>query len=65
MWSDCRSSGGALALADLLERVPVDVMDADVDCRAREEAGVVAPAKGEQRWSVGWVSPADKAGGAP
>ena len=61
----CRASCGALALADLVERVPVYVMDTDVDCRAQEPEGAAVLRKGAQRWCVKWVSPADKTGGAP
>jgi hypothetical protein len=59
-----RAFSGALELADLVERALVYVMDKDTDFRAQEE-GAAMPAKGAQRWSVTWVSPADKSGGAP
>jgi hypothetical protein len=48
--------------AGLVEHALVYVMDKDADCRARDKDGAVTPAKGAQRWSVTWVSPADKAG---
>jgi hypothetical protein len=48
-----------------LARALVYVMDKDADCRAQEKEGAAIPAKGAQRWSVKWVSPADKSGGAP
>ena len=56
---------GAHELADLVERALVYVTDTDVDCRAQEQEGAAIPRKGGQRWCVKWVSPADKAGGAP
>jgi len=60
-----RAFCGALELADLVERALVYVMDKDADFRAQEKEGAAIPEKGAQRWSVKWVSPADKAGGAP
>ena len=65
IWSDRRAFCGALELPDLVERALKSVMDTDANCRAREKEGAAAPAKGQQRWSVEWVSPADKTGGAP
>jgi hypothetical protein len=60
-----RAFCGAPELADLVERALACVMDKDADCRAQEREGAAIPAKGAQRWSVKWVSPADKTGGAP
>jgi len=60
-----RAFCGALELADLVERALVYVMDKDAEFRAQEKEGATIPAKGAQRWSVKWVSPADKTGGAP
>ena len=54
----------ALEFADLVERVLVYVMDWDADFRPQER-GATIPAKGGQRRSARWVSPADKTGGAP
>ena len=61
----CPAFCGALELADLVERALVYEMDRDVDCRAQKKEGATIPAKSAQQWSVKWVSPADKAGGAP
>ena len=60
-----RAFCGALVPADLVERALVYVMDKDADFRAQEKEGATSPAKGAQRWSAKWVSPADKTGGAP
>ena len=60
-----RAFCGALELADRVERALVYVMDKDADFRAQEKERAAIPAKGAQRWSVKWVSPADKTGGAP
>ena len=60
-----RASCGALELADLVECALLYATDKDADCRAREKEGAATPGKGAQRWSVKWVSPADKTGGAP
>jgi hypothetical protein len=60
-----RAHCGALELADLVERAFVYVTDKDADVRAQEKEGAAIPAKDAQRWSVKWVSPADKTGGAP
>lgn len=60
-----RAFCGAPELADIVVRALVYVMDRDVDFRAQEKEGAASPAKGAQRWSGKWVSPADKAGGAP
>ena len=60
-----RAFCGALELADVVERALVYVMDKDPDFRAQEKEGAAIPVKGAQRWSVKWVSPADKSGGAP
>ena len=60
-----RAFRGALELADLVERALMYVMDTDADCRAQEKEGAAIPGKNIQRWSVKWVSPADKTGGAP
>lgn len=60
-----RAYCGALELADLVERAQVHVMDRDAHFRARQRKGTTIPAKGAQRRSVKWVSPADKTGGAP
>jgi len=60
-----RAFSGALELADLVERALVYVMDKDADFRVQEKEGAAIPGKGAQRWSVKWVSPADKTGGAP
>ena len=54
-----------LELAGLGEHTLVNVVDKDVDCRARDKVGAATPAKGEPQWFVKWVSPADKTGGAP
>ena len=56
---------GGLDLACLVEHTLVNVVDKDVDCRARNKERAAIPAKGSQRWSMKWVSPADKTGGAP
>ena len=61
----CRAFRGALEHADLVERALVYVMGKDADFRAQEEEGAAIPGKGAQRWSLKWVSPADKTGGAP
>ena len=60
-----RAFCGALELVNLVERARVHVMNTDADFRAREKEGTTIPAKRAQRWSVKWVSPADKTGGAP
>ena len=60
-----RAFCGALELADLVERALVYVMDKDADFRTQEKEGAAIPAKGAQRWTGKWVSPADKTGGAP
>jgi len=60
-----RAFCGALELADLAERTLVYVTDKEADVRAQEKEGAAIPVKGAQRWSVKWVSPADKSGGAP
>ena len=60
-----RAFCGVLELADLVERVQLYVMDKEADLRAQEKEGAAIPWKGAQRWSVKWVSPADKTGGAP
>ncbi|HEV8259231.1 MAG TPA: hypothetical protein VGQ19_00565 [Burkholderiales bacterium] len=60
-----RTYCGALELAHLVECSLAHVMDKDADFRAREKEGTTIPAKGVQRRSVKWVSPADKTGGAP
>ena len=60
----CRAFRGALELADLVDRALVYVMDQDADCRAQEKEGAASPGRGHA-WSVKWVSPADKTGGAP
>ena len=60
-----RAFCSALELADRGERAPVYVMDKDADFRAREKEGTTIAAKGAQRRSLKWVSPADKTGGAP
>ena len=60
----CCAFRGALELADLVERALVYVMDQDADCRAQEKEGAASPGRGHA-WSVKWVSPADKTGGAP
>ena len=60
-----RAFCGALELTDLVERALMYVMGKDADFQAQEEEGAAIPAKGAQRWSVTWVSPADKSGGAP
>ena len=56
---------GALALADLVERALVYVMDHDADFRAREQAGATGRAKVEPRPKAVRVSPVDQADGAP
>jgi hypothetical protein len=56
---------GALALADLVERALVYVMDHDADFRAHEKGTVTAPAKGNRRPPASRLSPVDKADGAP
>ena len=56
---------GALALADLVERALVYVMDHDADFRAHEKGAAAARAKGEPRPKAGRVSPVDKTDGAP
>jgi hypothetical protein len=56
---------GALALADLVERALLYVMDHDADFRAHEKGTVTARAKGEPRPKASRVSPVDKADGAP
>ncbi len=61
----CRAFCGALEFADLIERALVYVMDKDADFRAQEKEGAAIPGRGSHRWSVKWVSPADKTGGAP
>ena len=55
---------GGLDLTGLVEYTLVNVVDKDANCRGREKEGAATPAKGEQRWCFGWVSPADKTGGA-
>ena len=60
-----RAFCGALELADLVVRMLVYVMNKDADFRSQEKEGAAIPGKGAQRWSVKWVSPADKTGGAP
>jgi len=60
-----RAFCGALELADLVERALVYLMDKGADLRTREKKGTTILAKGAQRRSVKWVSPADKTGGAP
>ena len=61
----CRAFCGAIELADLVERALVYGMNSDVDFRAQEKECATIPAKSAQEWSVRWVFPADKAGGAP
>ena len=61
----CRAFCGALELVNLVERARVHVMDKNADFRVREKEGATIPAKSAQQWSMKWVSPADKAGGAP
>ncbi len=56
---------GALALADLVERALVYVMDHDADFRAHEKAGATVRGRGERRPHASRVSPVDKADGAP
>jgi hypothetical protein len=56
---------GALALADLVERALVYVMDKDADFRAHENGSATARPKVERPRRAARVSPADKAGGAP
>ena len=56
---------GAPKLVDLFERALVQVAGKDAGCWRQENGGAAIPAKGSQRWSVKWVSPADKTGGAP
>jgi hypothetical protein len=60
-----RAFCGDLYRADMGELELVYAMDNDVDCRAQEKEGAAIPGKGAQQWSVKWVSPADKTGGAP
>jgi hypothetical protein len=60
-----RAFCGALELADPVERALAYVMHKDADCRAQEKEGAAIPGRGAHRWSVKWVSPADKTGGAP
>lgn len=61
----CRTFCGALDVADQVECVLVYVMDKEADCRAQEKQGAAYLVAGAQWWSVKWVSPADKTGGAP
>jgi hypothetical protein len=56
---------GALALADLVERALVYVMDHDADFRAHEKGSATIRAKVEPRPKASRVSPVDKADGAP
>jgi hypothetical protein len=56
---------GALALADLVERALVYVMDHDGDFRAHEKGSATVRAKVEPRPKAGRVSPVDQADGAP
>ncbi len=54
---------GGLDLTGLVEHTLVNVVrPRTVGAR---EGGAATPAKGEQRWRFGWVSPADKTSGAP
>ena len=55
----------ALEFADLVERA-LHLSDGQGrEFSGAGEEGAAIPAKGAQRWSVTWVSPADKTGGAP
>ena len=56
---------GALALADLVERALVYVMDHDADFRAHEKGSATIRAKVERRPNARRVSPVDQADGAP
>ena len=56
---------GALALADLVERALVYVMDHDADFRAHEKGSATIRAKVEPRPKASRVSPVDQADGAP
>ena len=52
-------------MANFLPSAQVHVMDMDADFRAWEKESTTISAKGVQRRSVTWVSPADKTGRAP
>ena len=56
---------GALALADLVERALVYVMDKDADFRAQELGSAKAAGKVERQGRAKRSPPADKPGGAP
>ena len=56
---------GALALADLVERALVYVMDHDADFRAHEKASPTGSGKRERRAHASRVSPVGGADGAP
>ena len=56
---------GALEFAHLGESALIYVVGDYSISRAQEKEGVATPATDGRRWSVKWISPADKTGGAP